>query len=480
MSRDRLLQPAPVALLSLATVVALLLAYVTSLARFREARAYADRTSNISITLQKTLTAMVDAETASRGFLLTGDASYLEQFEQAEREVPQAFATLRGFTSDSPLQLRRAGELERLSTARSAFMKETVRLVTAGRTDAAIAAVREGTGKRLMDQMRGVASNMAADEDGLLRRRIASAESGYRLAMGFLVVAGVALLGLGAILFAIDRDVQKRRSLERALHGAVHAREQMLAIVSHDLRNPLSVVMMAAKLIERCAGPDPSGDRLKKYANAISYEVERMNRLVTDLLDMSKIEAGRSLHVDLSRHDGAELLKQSVERLEPLARARGLTLAVDAPPGVYDLDCDAERLHQVFSNLIGNAMKFVPEGGSIAARIARSKGDIVFSVSDTGPGIPQAQVPHLFDPYWQASASRSGAGLGLSIVKAIVDAHRGRVWVETEEGTGSSFYCALPAAARNEVQKVASSEPRETEFMTLSRPPALEGPHERR
>ena len=96
-------------------------------------------------------------------------------------------------------------------------MKETVRLARAGRTDAAIAAVREGTGKRLMNGMREVASDMAADEDGLLRSRIASAQHGYRLAMVVLGVAGVALLGLGAILFAIDRDIQKRRALERSL-----------------------------------------------------------------------------------------------------------------------------------------------------------------------------------------------------------------------------------------------------------------------
>ena len=464
MSRDRLLQPAPVALLSLATIVALLLADVISLARFREARAYADRTSDISITLHKTLTAMVDAETASRGFLLTGDASYLEAFEQAEREVPQAFATLRGFTSDSPLQLRRVAELERLSTARLAFMKETIRLVTAGRTDAAIAAVREGTGKRLMGQVRGVASNMAADEDGLLRRRIASAESGYRLSMGFLVVAGVALLGLGTILFAIDRDVQKRRSLERSLQGAVRAREQMLAIVSHDLRNPLSVVMMAAKLIERCAGPDPSGDRLKKHANAISHEVERMNRLVTDLLDMSKIEAGRSLHVELARHDGAELLKQSVELLEPLARARGLTLAVDVPPGVLRprlrrrasapglVESDRQR-HEVRP---GRGRRLPP--GLLAQRATSSSRS-----ATRGPESHKLKCP--------TSSTRTGrpARAGAAPARDSRSSRRscrhiaGASGSQTEEGTGSSFICALPAAARNELQQIASSEPREPE-----------------
>ncbi len=480
MSRDRLLQPAPVALLSLAAIVALLLAGFVSLARLGDARAFADRTAHVSIALQKTMTAVLDAETAGRGFLLTGEATFLASFEQAEHEVPQAFAGLRGLTSDSPPQLRRVAELERLSTARLELMKETVRLARAGQTEAAIAAVREGTGKRLMEQARAVASDVASREDALLASRLSGMRIDYGLSMLVLVVAGIALLGLAVILFVIDRDIQQRRSLERSLQEAVQARERMLAIVSHDLRNPLSVVMMAAKLIERWASPDLSGERLKKHANAIVHEAERMGRLVVDLLDISKIEAGRSLHVELARRDGAEILRQSVERLEPLARARRITLAVEASPEVYALDCDAERLHQVFSNLIGNAIKFTPEEGSVTARVAHSRGDVVFSVSDTGTGIPKAQISHLFDPYWQASASRNGAGLGLSIVKAIVQAHRGRVWVETEEGAGSSFFCALPAAARDESRARASLEPREARFVALSNPPALEGPNERR
>jgi signal transduction histidine kinase len=479
MNRDRLLQPAPVALLSLGIVAALLLVDVMQLTRLSQVQGYADRTAAVSIALEKTLTTLFVEETTSRGFVLTSDATYLESFEQAEREVPQMFATLRRLTSDSPLQLRRIAELERLSTGKSAFLRETVQLVTAGCTAAAIAAVQEGTGKRLMDQMRGVASAMDGDEARVLTSRIASAQSSYRRSTVVLVVAGIALLGLAAILFAIDRDIQQRRSLEQSLRGAVRAREQMLAIVSHDLRNPLSVVMMAAKLIERCAAPDPTGERLQRYANAIIHEAERMNRLVVDLLDMSKIEAGRSLHVELGRRDGAELLRRSVEQLEPLARARGLTLTLEVPPGVYDLDCDGERLHQVFSNLIGNAVKFTPKGGSITARIARLEGEIVFSVSDSGIGIPKDHVSHLFDPYWQAGADRGGAGLGLAIVKAIVQAHRGRVCVETEQGAGSSFFCALPAASRDEERTGPSPGPREAQLVALSRAPTIEGPNAR-
>ncbi len=480
MTRGRLLQPAPAALLSLTAVVVLLVADIGALTRFGEARAYADRTSDISITLQKTLTALVDAETASRGFLLTGDDSYLRSFEQAESEVPQGFATLRRLTADSPLQQRRVAELEDLSTARSAFMEETVRLVIAGQTEAAIAAVREGAGSRAMEHMREVSASMAADEDALFRSRLASAHGGFRVSMVVLVVAEVGLLGLAAMLFGIDRDVQRRRSLEQSLQATVHVREQMLAIVSHDLRNPLAVVMMAAKLIERTANRDPSGDRMRKSANAIIHEAERMNRLVMDLLDVSKIEAGRSLPVAAARRDGAELLKRSVERFESLARARGLKLEVHAPPGRYDLDCDAERLHQVFANLIGNAIKFTPSGGTITAKVAHAEGDIVFSIGDTGTGIPEAQVSRLFEPYWQAGADRSGAGLGLSIVKAIVQAHRGRVWVETEEGAGSTFYCALPAAARAEVPQPLSSKLRESGPRTPNPSPTPEGPNERR
>lgn len=480
MNRHRPFQPAPVALLSLAAIVVLLFAVAISLLRLGKAGTYADHTFDVSIALQETLTAMVDTETASRGYLLTRDGIYIESLERAERELHEKFADLRQLTRGSPVQLRRVDELERLSTARSRYTSETVDLVEAGHSDVAIDKMREGGGKRLMDQAREVASDMAAHENELLRSHVAAMQRGYRLSTAVLVVAGVVLLGLAAILLTIDRDIRQRKSLERSLKEAVHAREQMLAIVSHDLRNPLSIVTLGAKLIERCAGPEPSGEHLKKHANTIVREVERMDRLVADLLDMSKVEAGRSLPVELARRDGAELLSQSVQRLEPLARAKGLRLTMDAADGTYDLDCDAGRLQQVFSNLIGNAIKFTPERGSITARVSRSNGDVVFSVSDTGGGIPKADVSRLFDPYWQANTNRSGAGLGLSIVKAIVEAHRGRVWVETDEGTGSSFHCALPAAARNEAPWPGSSEPRAAEFVSPGQPAAFEGSNDRR
>jgi PAS domain S-box-containing protein len=228
---------------------------------------------------------------------------------------------------------------------------------------------------------------------------------------------------------------------------AVRTREDVLAIVSHDLRNPLSNVVMAANLIEHVMR-DEGGSlvQAKRALKTILESVDRMNRLVGDLLDMAKLETGQSLPVDLGTHDVAALTRNTTELLAPLVSSRHLTLTTDLAAPCYAL-CDSDRLHQALSNLIGNAIKFTREGGSIRVGARRTEREILVSVNDTGVGIPEDQVPHLFEAYWQADAQRrDGAGLGLSIVKAIVEAHGGRVWVETALGKGSTFYFTLRAA----------------------------------
>lgn len=240
---------------------------------------------------------------------------------------------------------------------------------------------------------------------------------------------------------AIENAYSHRKS-----EDAVHARENVLAIVSHDLRNPLSNVLVAAKQIERGAERTDSSFRTKKALDTIFNAVDKMNRLVSDLLDLAKLESGQSLYVERGKCDATALVQEAVEAAIPPARARRLHLETDLPPSPVYVECDAGRIQQVLGNLIGNAIKFTREGGSIQVRAQASLDELVFSVRDTGTGIPQDQVKHLFEPYWQAGARRKeGVGLGLSIVKAIVDAHGGRVWVETVVGRGSSFSFSLPA-----------------------------------
>jgi signal transduction histidine kinase len=205
-------------------------------------------------------------------------------------------------------------------------------------------------------------------------------------------------------------------------------------------------VLMGAAHIERIADDSEAGGRTKKAAGSIVRAADRMSRLIGDLLDLAKLEAGQPLPLDMGTYDVVELAQQAVELLEPLARSRqlALTSAVTVPLSVV---CDSDRVQQVLANLIGNAIKFTREGGTIELRAARTGDEVVLSVHDTGTGIPDHQMPHIFEPYWQADSQRKGgAGLGLSIVKAIVEAHGGRIWVETSPDQGSTFSFTLSAA----------------------------------
>jgi PAS domain S-box-containing protein len=248
---------------------------------------------------------------------------------------------------------------------------------------------------------------------------------------------------------AVTEQVLARQHMEGLRAEAVRAvrtREDLLATVSHDLRNPLSTVTMAATQIERFADATEPGVRTKKAVKAILSAVDRMDRLVRDLLDLARLEAGHALPVDLERHDVMELTREATELLEPLANARQLTLQTDLSASC-DVLCDGDRVQQALSNLIGNAIKFTGEGGAIHVRAERTADEVLFSVRDSGAGIPDQQIPHLFTPYWRADARRKdGAGLGLAIVKAIVETHGGRIWVESALGRGSTFYFTLRAA----------------------------------
>jgi len=236
-------------------------------------------------------------------------------------------------------------------------------------------------------------------------------------------------------------EIEQRRRLQDALR----ARDELLAIVSHDLRNPLNAVLLGAHQIESAA-ENHEWARIPKAAGVIAKAVDRMSRLVGDLLDLATLDAGNPLAMNVGQHDLAELTLEISELLEPIAQSNQVTLKTELSAATYVL-CDRDRVQQVLANLIGNAIKFTRSRGAIDVGASRRDGEVVVSVRDTGVGIRDDHVPHIFEPYWKADSERSsGTGLGLSIARAIIEAHGGRVWVETEPGSGSSFYFTLRAA----------------------------------
>ncbi len=248
---------------------------------------------------------------------------------------------------------------------------------------------------------------------------------------------------------ALAEDLAKRAALavdNAALFGrlahAIRARDEMVGVVSHDLRNPLSSIQMSATLLDQ----EVTHAAGKSKLAIIQRSVKRMDRLVRDLLDLTTLEAG-SLTLALEPLRVADALAEAVELVAPLATAKGITLATGPSAGDLTLLADRDRLMQVFSNLLGNAAKFTPAGGRVTLSAVAQPGCCRFQVTDTGPGIAPDLVAFVFDRFRQGrELHRQGAGLGLAIAKGIVEAHGGAIAVESTVGAGATFTFTIPLA----------------------------------
>jgi signal transduction histidine kinase len=238
-----------------------------------------------------------------------------------------------------------------------------------------------------------------------------------------------------------EADTQRMEALAEKAEAATRARDDVLATVSHDMRNLISTVFTSAALLIDLQIPEEG--RVRQLA-IIKRTAERMNALIQDLLDVSRIEAGH-LRVDVAPENVENVAQEARELLNPLVAAKGARLEISIAPGLPSIGADRGRLLQVLSNLIGNAAKFTPEGGRIVLDATLENDMLLFSVADTGIGISAQDLPHIFDRFWQAGRRTSGgAGLGLAIAKGIVEAHGGSIRVESTPGAGTTFYFTIP------------------------------------
>lgn len=228
--------------------------------------------------------------------------------------------------------------------------------------------------------------------------------------------------------------------LYREAREAIRMRDDILAVVSHDLRNPLNTISVASSLLELSPSPEVSA----KAQRSIGRAAKQMERLLQDLLDVSRAEAGK-LSLERAPVDVAALVDDAFAMALPQAEDKSVALERRVAGDIGSIDGDRNRLLQVLGNLLGNAIKFVPPGGSVSIGAQDLYGQVRLWVSDNGPGIAAENVPRVFDRFWQANRSGSrGAGLGLTIAKSIVDAHGGQIGVHSHEGEGTTFFCWLP------------------------------------
>jgi signal transduction histidine kinase len=245
----------------------------------------------------------------------------------------------------------------------------------------------------------------------------------------------------------IASDISDIKRMEGELEQAVQAREDVLAVVSHDIRNFLQAIRSGVLMLAR---KESLGPELRDMIyERIKITVDLMSRMIADLMDMANIRVGR-IAVSLRPENVSTLIREAVVVHEPLAQDKGITIRTSIEQAQEIVECDRERVLQVLANILGNAIKF-SQGGSIDVSVARSGDHVKVSVADAGPGIDPQDLPHVFDAYWSGRQDqRRGTGLGLYITKRIIEAHGMSIWIESTVGVGTTVHFCLPLVKKED------------------------------
>lgn len=259
-------------------------------------------------------------------------------------------------------------------------------------------------------------------------------------------VAAAIVLWMMFRLRALTEELQKESAARQAAferqQELVRHREQILSVVSHDLRNPLTTISLTVQLI-----PESSEDERTEAVETVLTTTRRMERLIQDLLDVTRIDQGGGLSIRDEIVDVGAVADEVAGSFRTIADSKEIRLEGSIESSLPPIRGDGDRLAQALGNLLGNAFKFTPPGGLVRLAVEKQAGAVRFEVSDTGTGISDEELPHLFEPFWQAKdTAHMGAGLGLKITRAIVEAHGGTMKVENNAEGGATFSFEIPAA----------------------------------
>jgi signal transduction histidine kinase len=379
----------------------------------------------------------------SRAFLLTGDPKSLARFDATAAHISETLAEIDRLQTDLTEEVAR---VERAAKAYIAAAERAAREPKPSGDPRELLPFFERTLMPMRQPFEAALSEFVRRERAVFDDAAVRARDLAERAQEIVLVTTALsiLLGVALALFSMRRlsaEYSRAQAATAAAHRATAARDELVAMVSHDLRNPLATIAMGTELL---AGTEDD-PRRRKHVSAIASAAGRMQYLIDQLLDVAKLEHG-ALGLRCERSEVGAVLDTVQSLFQIRAIEAQVELAITGEPGAAII-ADRERLLQILSNLVANALKFTPRGGKITVT-GRGEGPLVrFEVTDTGPGIADAQLPLLFERYWQGQASQRGSlGLGLYICKQLVSAQRGEIGVRSALGAGSTFWFTLPAA----------------------------------
>lgn len=445
--------------------------------------------------LDETLASSQDIENGTSGFIVSGSETYLDRYNRAKPKITQNIAKLRQLMAENPTQ---TAELAKLDVLLTDFVVEAERKVALRKSEGHLAAVSEiATSKsRLqMDEIRTSIDRLKSEERRVLQTREQTLDTSLYRTIWILIVSSVGgIVSLGLANLVVLYEIKRRRSAEHALIGvnqgleqrinerteelqkaneslseigteremlfvneqkarkeaeiANRLRDEFMATVSHELRTPLNSILGWARLMK---GGTLDSQQLAKAVTTIIKNSETQNRLIEDLLDVARIISGK-LQLEPAPINAVDIVKHSVESLRPAAEAKHISIDVGIDESALDVvvDGDKNRLMQVFSNLLTNAIKFGRERGNIYVGVTAKSDQVEIQITDDGIGISSDFLPLVFERFRQdtsATGKNGGLGLGLAIARNLVEMHGGSVSVHSEgENKGSVFTVILPAA----------------------------------
>ena len=443
--------------------------------RFIEASQWVSHTHEVLAELEAIASATAEAQTAARGYVITGQEVSLEPYEAATSGVRTHFDRVKSLTVDNRRQQLRAAVLENALTVELNSLQEDIDVRSQQGFNAARQRVATELDFKQMKEVGSVISEMKREEEDLLKRRTLDFQSSSRkTTLTFSSVILFEFLLLGLVYYLLRRDMAERKRTEEATlrlnsqltamneqlevrnHEAERAtqlKSKFLASMSHELRTPLNAIVGFSELLgEQTAGQ--LNDKQKRFVNHIKHGSAHLLQLINDILDLSKIEAGQ-LELRCEDFQVEDALPEVLSNVRPLAMAKNIHVQHKAG-AVRPVYADRVRFKQILYNLLSNAVKFTPKGGRIDIDCAESANAVHISVSDTGIGIRPEDQNLVFEEFRQVEgnteAASEGTGLGLAITKRLVEQQGGKISLESELGKGSRFTFTLPTGSGTPAQ----------------------------